>query len=303
MPHRSESGRTGLLYVPATALTALVVLLSPDAAARAGEDGVADGGEAQVGQREHNLREMRRRAKNTRVLVLDGGRRTAAELVSEPLFRFSDERRDIVDATFWAWQVEGRPVAVQKVEIYRRRGLQWFYFLASLADRVIEVEWPDGQQWTAKKPGLVVGPLPGGPQPERTEAGLLLQLRRLARRFEATLIDRDAQFRDEMRLLPRPIHRYADPASGVRDGAAFGFTIGTNPDALLLIELRQTGDSAPEWKYGLVQMTTGELRVRLDGEEVWSAPYHKPARANLPSKFDTWAFFWEAADFRAEEPR
>src|SRR5579872_3473894 len=39
-----------------------------------------------------------------------------ADLVPNPVLRYSDEERGIPDATLWVWTRDARPVALQKVE-------------------------------------------------------------------------------------------------------------------------------------------------------------------------------------------
>ena len=76
-------------------------------------------------------------------------------------------------------------------------------------------------------------------------------------------------------MLPRPIYRYGGPKSTVQDAAIFAFTAnGTNPDGLLILELRKAGSSKPVWHYGAVGMTSDALSVHLDGKKVWQKEAH-----------------------------
>ena len=104
----------------------------------------------------------------------------------------------------------------------------------------------------------------------------------------------DINVREEVRLLPRPLHRYSDPGSGLQDGAIFAFaTNGTNPDCLIVIELDGKELSRAVWKYAPVRMTVAQLSVRLDQKEVWSVPYvYAPAPGTLAA-FDAWLFFFD----------
>lgn len=249
--------------------------------------------EAKKRQREKQLRKMRTRAGETKVFMLDDNQRTTVKPVPEPIFRYSDQPRLILDATLWVWGKPGRPIALQKVELYRRpQGQQqWLYCMASLSEELIEAEWRDGKQWSAKKPGIKLQPLPNGPKPANSKTGRLFQLKKNAQRFSATINDtarRDGK--QELRLLPRPIYRYSDPESGLQDGAIFSFaTNGTNPAALLLIELHQRGSSALTWRYGLTGMTSVTLSVRLDQKEVWRAAGTPPLGSRSENPW-TWFF-------------
>lgn len=272
--------------MPTTQLLTLCVLLAQPA--QPGEPGEPAGETTDVSQG------MRQRAEQTTVVVADGERRTAT-LTPQPLFRYSDQPRDIIAATFWGWQSGGRPAAFQKIELYRREGkTHWFYCLASASPQRIEVRWKVGGQWSAEKPGVVMQTLPDSPAAAKRKVLRLRQLRQLARRFSVQLVDEIADTQQELRLLPQPIQRYNDGSAANSDGAVFGFAgNGTNPDALLLIETRP-GVAAAGWQYAWIQMTTGKLTARLDQQVVWTAPYRTPNPA-APSKFDTWLFFHESA--------
>ena len=112
----------------------------------------------------------------------------------------------------------------------------------------------------------------------------------LARRFSATIVEPATEDREEMRILPRPIHRYASPEAGVIDGAVFGLmTSGTNPGALVMLELRRSGSANPVWQYGIAGMTACAITVTLDSKEVWSKHFSKG-----PAPFDNWVFRWES---------
>src|SRR5689334_13797406 len=72
----------------------------------------------------------------------------------------------------------------------------------------------------------------------------------LARRFTSQVDRRN--HRSEMRLLPQPHYRYEikDEGSPVVDGAVFAFvwTVGTDPEMLVVIEARRT-DQRIRWYY------------------------------------------------------
>jgi hypothetical protein len=249
----------------------------------------AQGEEQAKQERTKELDEMRRRAEATSVLRAGGAEKTPAKLVAEPVLRYSDHFQQVGDATMWVYGDKGRPVALQKIECYRRPGFQkYLYALFSLSDDSIEARWAGEAGWSSTKPGVELRVLPDSPKAATTEAGRLLQMKQSIRRFEATKVDM-GNVREEMRLLPRPVYRYRDPSSGVQDGAIFGFVVnGTNPDFLVLIELRGPDVARATWHYAPVRMTAGILHVRLDGNEVWSVP----GAFGLGGRFDTWLYFF-----------
>ena len=233
------------------------------------------------------LAEMRRRAEATKVYRLDNGTRTAVKVRPEPLFRFTDRPFKIIDGTIWAWGTQGRPVALQKLELDLdgRKGRNGFagclYCFVSLSNGLVAAEWSDGKPWTAKKPGIQARPVPNAPEAAATKVRRLLQLKEISRRFSSTFTVGGRP--EEQRFLPRPICRYSDPDSDIVDGAIFFLTVhGTSPQLLVLIELHGETPANATWEYALVALTCEEFTVRLDQEKVWSMPNVWPKE-----KFDT----------------
>lgn len=245
---------------------------------------------------DEKLPAMLQRASDVSVRLADPTLDSAeAKLIRKPLIRYSDQPRRITDASFWCWEFNERPVAFQKIEYYDRddKNYRWFYCFASASPVRIEADWKVGQQWSADKPGIERKPLADEPVPNASKTRIRFQAKRIARRFSVRLEDLIAKTGEQLRLLDTPIHQYGSPTSDAM-GAVFGFASnGTNPDALLLVEL--THDKYQRlWKFGWVQMTTGQLTAKLDDEVVWTAPYQTP-NARRPSVFDSWLFFYESA--------
>ena len=228
---------------------------------------------------------MRDRVEGFEVVV--PGQREAAPLRAEPLFRYSDQPRGFVDATLWGWGSKGRPLVLSKAEMGITPGRQpfWQFCVASLADGPLEIKLVSGRRFVVKKPGLVLRPLENAPEPAEKPAERLRQMKALIARFTGTIhVDGKDSLKQEMRLLPSPMHRYADRESGLRDGVIFALTTnGTNPDMLILIELRGEKGAEPAWHYGIVKMTYAEVHIRLDKSEVWKSPVSEP--------LETWTYF------------
>jgi hypothetical protein len=216
------------------------------------------------------------------------------ELVKEPLIAYTDEPLCIDAATVWTWTAkkEGRPLALCKVEHYDvvrlARAGEWLYCFTSLAPDLIHAEWPDGHQWTARKPGVSFQNVPDAGPPGETPAARLRQMKELSRQFTAAF-DFNQKNKEELRLLARPLYRYADSDAGIVDGAVFAAAMnGTNPTAIFLIEAQQQGTQTV-WRFGVAAMTDGAVVVKYDGKEVWSKPaLHAPGVS-----FDTWTYFFE----------
>jgi hypothetical protein len=231
-------------------------------------------------QREARLTVMHERAKSFEVERVISGNRQPVELHDTPVFRYSDQPRGFTDATLWCWGTPGRPAALAKLEMVvdDKGATFWQYCLASIADGPLKVDF-GVRRFATDKPGIEFKPVPGAIAPQDTPAARLRQMKELFARFSATIhskhVAAEELVKQEMRALASPIHRYGD--ADVDDGVIFGLTTnGTNPDLLLLVELRSVGGLPKTWHYGIVRMTDGELHVRFDDNEVWSSPYQAP---------------------------
>jgi hypothetical protein len=221
------------------------------------------------------LEDIQRRAADVTVSVRSDDEFVAQPVGEAPLFRYSDARREILDAALWSYGGAGRPAALMKIETYKiDRGSKWVYCIASLSGDLIDAKWQDGAQFTATEPGLTLQTIPDGPPPGPSAGTRLLQLKRLTERFSAVIQNAEDN-REPMRLMPTPICRYSDPDAGLIDGAVFGYTMGTNPDVLLVIELRESESGEREWQCGAAGMTSAGFNVKLDQNDIlvqeWSS--------------------------------
>ena len=71
--------------------------------------------------------------------------------------------------------------------------------------------------------------------------------------------------------MVQPLYRYADEERGLIDGAIFSFAAGTNPEALLLVECRKTGD-APAWHAAFARFGANRCQARKGEAVVWECP-------------------------------
>lgn len=228
---------------------------------------------------------MYRRAGEVRVATRDD---TAPRPLREAaLFRYSDVRRDILDAALWGYGGTGRPAALMKTEVYSSdSGQKWVYCITSLSSGLLQADWTDGARFRAKEPGVTFRAIPNAPAAGKSASLRLLQMKRLTDRFSA-VIQNGEEDREPMRLLPTPICRYDDEESGLIDGAIFGFTMGTNPDVLLVIELIETEAGELEWQCGAACMTSAGFVVRLDNQEILKQDFVRSV-AGQPQAFDRW---------------
>lgn len=192
------------------------------------------------------------------------------ERVENPVLRYTEPVRGPTRGTVWIWGRQGRPVAV--LEMIREAGRQdWFCFHAT-SDKPIKLTAKTGQTWTPKSSDLKFQPLPDAPQPADSTAGRMRQMKEFARKFSAHEIWLNA--RNEMRVLPVPLHRYEDRDRQLLDGAIFGIALGTHPEATLFLEAFQPADKAnPIWQFAVGRSGAAEMVVLYDDKEVHHLPH------------------------------
>jgi hypothetical protein len=213
------------------------------------------------------LGEMQEIVRGYQVSTIDEkGKQTPATIVAEPLHRWTDPTREFSGGALWACRASGRPVAIYGLELY---GTSWSHEFVSVSTGRLVAD-NDEVHWAPSKGGVEFHEVPEAPAPAADEAGRLRQLRDLARRFAAREFWAGRNY--ALRLLPHPIDRYADPASGLLDGAIFAYANGTNPELLLLLEARRHADGPPRWWYAAARLGRAELNLKLGPRDVWSAP-------------------------------
>ena len=248
-------------------------------------------GEKISAERQAILADMRTAVAAIKVSEQKGGTLQPARVVEEPIFRYSDPQRQIIDGTMWVWTIDDLPVMTMKLENYSNPepDRRWLFNIGSCSQQVITVKSSFGLEYESKKPGLAFQRLEAGPKLSESKSGRLLQLKQLSRKFSATMLG--AAGRDDksqMRLLPTPLFRYFSKSGHVTDGALFGLSAtGTNPDAIVAIQWREDG-STGYWEFACMGTTDCGLEIRLDEAEVWS----QPTLFGQGPEFETWAFFF-----------
>jgi hypothetical protein len=126
---------------------------------------------------------------------------------------------------------------------------------------------------TAWRPtaGLGRRSLPAASPPAEKATLRLAQMRRLGGAFTAHT-EADNGERRELRLLNSPVYRYESTDPQVIDGGLFALvcTVGTDPEAFLLLEARRT-DAGPQWHYAFARFSHLNLFASYDGERVWES--------------------------------
>ena len=205
-------------------------------------------------------------------LELEGVGQKRLTLKDDAILRYSIPERDngTWDGATFLWLDGVRPLAAIAVGM-RRPNNAVFREITSLSGTRLICRRSGDVIWSSPSGGFLNRAFADAPQPAATEAGRLTQMRTLARRFSATCVRRgDAT---ELRLMPQPLYRFHDEKQGILDGGLFGLAVGNDAEMLLLLEA--TNDSTAgkaNWRFSLARMSSLELTVRLDDDEIWSIP-------------------------------
>ena len=220
-----------------------------------------------------SLKTMRRLAEATRLSVVGVGQPSrAAALRPEPLVRYYDPARGMLDATLWGWGDSGRLTATLKVEHWTNPpGRRWGIGVASFAAEPLEIEFSDGLVQPLSKPGWEPQSITAD-TPALSPVQRLIQMKTMARRFAVSVQSYRYRGPLQLRLLPTPISRYDDSALGILDATVFAFSYETNPTVLLALEALQQAQAGSSWRFSFSRQSISKISARLDDKEVWTQP-------------------------------
>ena len=236
--------------------------------ATAGDDPAAAGDEA--GER---LQFMVESAGEYRVTA-SGNDETLLTLHEEPLLRFNNTVSGVPDGILVLWTLGERPAAF--AQVFQTKEGVWIHEAQSVSPVPMQFALKGDVKWSPREAAPAMQTLDGASPPAESPAARLRQMRRLAERFAGTddfkisPTDTEAE-RNDLRMLPTAVYRYASPDDGIIDGAVFAFVHGTDPEMLLTLEARDDGDQSG-WRYALAAMTCWAVQAQLEGAEVWTSP-------------------------------
>ena len=179
---------------------------------------------------------------------------------SAPVLRWNHPMRGVDDAVVFVWSDEDRPEVVGTVMSFRSNVLRRTYEFVSLCEHPVSAVRDGKRVWYPSKPGIEWKPLPDAPVPAATAPVRLSQMRTIAGTFSSSVELLDGE-RYELRLLTQPIHRYGRDDTDLLDGAMFAFADRTDPELLVLLEVRKSKE-ANQWWYALARMSALSIEVK-----------------------------------------
>jgi hypothetical protein len=189
-------------------------------------------------------------------------------LEKEPVLRWDNPARTGEDGALFVWTLDGRPEMIGTIFTYRLNdNIRRKHEYHSLATGPLAAEFRGQRVWTPRTAGVTFQPLTSAPRPAATARQRLSQMKTLAREFSVSMTDTDGQ-QFQLRLLPQPLLRYEPHDKHVVDGALFSFSLGTDPEAILLLEARAERDSVA-WHYAFARFHYIGLKALHNSREVW----------------------------------
>ena len=191
-----------------------------------------------------------------------------------PLRRWTNPFLGIEHGLLVGWKdSNGRPMAVAQVYQWPTNR-RWLMEHQSLSESAMTFKSPGNPSWSPKKPGIEWTKLESkAPKPANLSRLRISQLKSIARRFRARDTNTDDPNGRDLHMIPAPSMEYAVPDDGIAQGALFTFVSGTDPDVLLMIELRKDeSKNSQSFYWAFAPMSTGKLWGYLDNKQVWQ--YH-----------------------------
>ena len=201
-------------------------------------------------------------------LWIQNDKEAKLQLEPNPVLRWSNPIRRTVDGGVFLWTHDGRPQVALAIWISESR---FGHSFQSLAEVPVVAKREGTKLWYPKEAGIIFHPVPDVRRPADRRVRRLRQMRTIAGSFSARIDRIDKQgihTIKPLRVLTQPLYRYPD-ARGGRDGAVFAFAQATDPEVLLILELRDLTDLESTWHYGLARMSMVPLLVTYGQTEVW----------------------------------
>jgi hypothetical protein len=223
------------------------------------------------------LRDLHTREAQAYRIHRDPEHKELLEMQPDPAFTWTNLVGDTAQyGHIFVWSWRGRPEAIGTIFSTSdgQGGRKLIHEFHTLSERRLFPVTPEysAYEWTPEK-GLSLDRLEDAPAPAASAAARLRQMRDMARSYSVETINAEgAKF--DLRLLPTPVARYDSPPEGVVDGALFALvmSVGTDPEAILLIEARERDPGQPAaWEAAVARFSDRDVTVRRNGRVHWSS--------------------------------
>ncbi len=192
-------------------------------------------------------------------------------LIEQPLLDWQNTTRLSEQGFFYAWTLDDRPMVLGCFFTFKLpTATRAKHELLSMADGEVKGTLDGETVWNPKTSLVDFKRVPEAQAPAASEARRKLQWSQIARRFSAQHVHPEGEV-TELRRMTKPIYSYRSPQNKIIDGVIVPMVISTDPEVFLIFEARET-DQGPAWFYAVVPSHYHELRLSIDGKNVWSKP-------------------------------
>jgi len=217
--------------------------------------------------------------------IVNGDSKAIVNMQPQSLLNWSNPARNGENGSVFLWTDNDRPVAIGTCFTYTYDGEERRkHAFHVLCDDRLNVTHRDRPIWKPNAGGIVFKTLLGSPTPGANTAQRNRQLRSLARKFEVALTQKNGR-KEQCRLVPQPLYRY-ESRDGANVGAVFSFAVGTDPEALLLLNVANDTDGKPAWHYGVARFTFYPLEAKLGEESVWNVDQSESLTSSILTRPD-----------------
>jgi hypothetical protein len=211
--------------------------------------------------------------KDAQTYEINAGGKSQSNLTLLPrsILNWGSPERTGENGSVFVWMNNGRPELIGAIwSLYRPTSKEtvWRHGLQSLSQDPITAHFDSKLIWAPKQPGLAFQLAEGADTPAENPPRRIVEMRNLAREFRVE-IDEQSGVTSQLRLLTQPLLRYEPTEGSIRDGAIFAFNAGTDPDALLVIEARES-ENGLRWQYAFGRLHFVAMRAFRDGKQVWN---------------------------------
>lgn len=176
---------------------------------------------------------------------------------------------------FWT-AANSKPIAVVTVIVSRRNDNPWYdvHELHSLHDRPIKATYRGEPTWTPNSGGLRWNIVPDAPDPASDVRLIQRQAKMLARKFSSVATMKGEDWK--LRQIEKPIYQYNFDAKNsanekrVCGGAVFAYCRATDPESMLVLEVRKSDAGEYQWHYAPFAFSFSPTTFSVDGAEVWA---------------------------------
>lgn len=208
--------------------------------------------------------------------------RTKLKLNEKSVFNWTNPTRQQERGGLYIWLLDDCPQAIGSLFTYEYNAKVYKKFeFHSLASGPLNMTFEGQAAWTPKEPGLKWQTFQDAPEPGTTHVNRLLQMRQLARRFRAELVNPDGD-KNELRLAPRPLYEYASPKKGVIDGVIFSYVVATDPEVLMLVETfdEDQDKTRTGFRYAFARFHYWKVAAYEGDRLIWEAALDKTQESN-----------------------